>query len=490
MLKQIHHIIFIILLSALLLACGGGGGDSVSPETITPGVTTNPLSIALAENTSAAFTVVLNTEPVSDVTINVSSSDIGGAEVDLPILNFTNSAGEAPWNIPQTVTVSGIEDGIIDGNQDINIVLELGDSIDNVYRELSQTTVAAAVADIDTAGLSVTGRNLFTSEKGLTDTFTVALNTPPDGDVVIDVNSLDTTEGTVSVAFLTFNNSNWSVAQTVTVDPVDDNEIDGNKRYSIVMSINSSGTNDTTGYAVLTSALVSVINADDDNISEGTIATPMVLALGPTLALPHVGLVDNTNSYYEITRAMAGSYYVVNLSDLSENVDLFVYEDASFISLLCNSQLTLTESENCLAKSTGSSLWVRVDGQLTGGLGASYGINVTEVDILIPDFTSNNTPLALLDNDSLTDTLDITGAPVSLTSVEVQVDITHTYDEDLTITLISPAGTQIILSKENGGNGDNYTNTAFSSSARIPIWVGAAPFFELKIQPLKIRATC
>ena len=58
----------------------------------------------------------------------------------------------------------------------------------------------------------------------------------------------------------------------------------------------------------------------------------------------------------------------------------------------------------------------------------------------------------------------------------VCLNITHTWDSDLEIILKAPDGTIVQLSVQNGGSGDNYTNTCFSASAVNPINAGAAPF--------------
>ncbi|WP_250434601.1 T9SS type A sorting domain-containing protein [Hanstruepera flava] len=52
----------------------------------------------------------------------------------------------------------------------------------------------------------------------------------------------------------------------------------------------------------------------------------------------------------------------------------------------------------------------------------------------------------------------------------VTVDITHTWNDDLDISLIAPDGTtSIILSSDNGGSGDNYVNVIFDDNAATPI---------------------
>ena len=49
--------------------------------------------------------------------------------------------------------------------------------------------------------------------------------------------------------------------------------------------------------------------------------------------------------------------------------------------------------------------------------------------------------------------------------VAVCINITHPFDGDLDIYLQAPDGTRINLSTDNGGNGNNYTNTCFTTSA-------------------------
>jgi len=57
----------------------------------------------------------------------------------------------------------------------------------------------------------------------------------------------------------------------------------------------------------------------------------------------------------------------------------------------------------------------------------------------------------------------------------VELDITHTFDGDLDIELISPAGTVLMLSDQNGGGGDNYTGTIFQDGG-ANITTASAPF--------------
>ena len=57
----------------------------------------------------------------------------------------------------------------------------------------------------------------------------------------------------------------------------------------------------------------------------------------------------------------------------------------------------------------------------------------------------------------------------------VEIDITHTFDADLEITLVSPMGTTLNLSSDNGGSSNNYTSTVFMDG-NPNITTGSAPF--------------
>jgi len=86
-------------------------------------------------------------------------------------------------------------------------------------------------------------------------------------------------------------------------------------------------------------------------------------------------------------------------------------------------------------------------------------------------------PVSIPDNDLLgkSSRLAIVNNKI-ISDVNVTVTISHTWMEDLTLTLISPLGTEIILSALNGGEGDGYVNTIFDSEAESIIQTGITPF--------------
>ncbi|NUO20422.1 T9SS type A sorting domain-containing protein [bacterium] len=63
-----------------------------------------------------------------------------------------------------------------------------------------------------------------------------------------------------------------------------------------------------------------------------------------------------------------------------------------------------------------------------------------------------------------------------ITDLNVSIDAVHTFDGDVEIRLMSPLGTEIILSDNRGGGGDNWTCTEFDDEAANAVASGSAPF--------------
>src|SRR5262249_18959945 len=73
-------------------------------------------------------------------------------------------------------------------------------------------------------------------------------------------------------------------------------------------------------------------------------------------------------------------------------------------------------------------------------------------------------------------TLPVAGSG-TLTDVNVTLNIVHTYDGDLTLSLVHPnTTTRVNLSNRNGSGGDNYHNTTFDDEAAIHITGGSPPY--------------
>jgi len=206
---------------------------------------------------TATYTIALNTEPAATVTIGVTSNDTGEGAVSPASLEFTTEN----WATPQTVTVTGVNDDVDDGNIDYTLVNAAATSADGDYDGLNPDDVAATNTDDDTAGFTVSAISGNTTEVGGTATYTVVLNTQPTATVNVGVTSSDTTEGTVSPASLAFSTVSWATPQTVTVTGVDDDIDDGDVGYTLV---NAAATSADGNYSGLNPADVSATNTDND----------------------------------------------------------------------------------------------------------------------------------------------------------------------------------------------------------------------------------
>ena len=177
----------------------------------TAGVTNSELTITLGEASTGTYTVKLNTQPTGEVTITPTSGKPAAATVSTA-MTFTT----ANWNIPQTVTVTGVADA--DATNESVIITQAVKGAD--YKDVTSANVTATVTDKDTAGVT-NSETAITLGEASTGTYTVVLNTQPTGEVTITPTSGKPAAATVSTA-MTFTTANWNIPQTVTVTGVAD----------------------------------------------------------------------------------------------------------------------------------------------------------------------------------------------------------------------------------------------------------------------------
>ncbi len=128
------------LTAAGIVACGGGGGGGSASSPGTPGITVSPTSGLQTTEAggTATFTVVLATAPSADVSIALSSNNTAEGTVNPSSLTFT----AATWNTAQTVTATGVQDNVVDGNQPYTIATAAAVSGDSHYSGLDAADVS------------------------------------------------------------------------------------------------------------------------------------------------------------------------------------------------------------------------------------------------------------------------------------------------------------------------------------------------------------
>ncbi|MGI6419918.1 MAG: S8 family serine peptidase [Thermoguttaceae bacterium] len=282
------------------------------------GIAVNRTSIVTGEPEVAdTFAVVLNTDPGEGVTvtIGVSSSDVSEGVAFPAALAFTGGA-EGNWNVPQIVTVTGVDDFADDGDIAYTIITApaVASDVDSPYHNMNASDLAAANLDDDEAGIRVTPGSIVTYEDPSKPaaTFEVVLDSQPASNVTVIVESSDPDEGEASPAGLSFTVNNWNVPQLVTVSGVDDDPpmVDGDIPYTITLTPLSADPQ----YGDLPRVAVSATNIDDeqsslivrviDDFEDGNLSEYTEKATSNasvTMAAAHdgsYGLQDETNTGY------------------------------------------------------------------------------------------------------------------------------------------------------------------------------------------------
>ena len=107
---------------------------------------TDDSTLVFEDGTTDTLGVVLDTPPSSNVVLTVSSADVGEALVSPALLTFTSSN----WDQPQTVTVTGVADPIVDGDQVTAVTISVDDSAsDDRFDSIADQLVQVTTRDVD-----------------------------------------------------------------------------------------------------------------------------------------------------------------------------------------------------------------------------------------------------------------------------------------------------------------------------------------------------
>jgi subtilisin-like proprotein convertase family protein len=114
-----------------------------------PGIVVDPISgLTTTEGGgTATIRVALSTHPMADVTIGFSSSDTNEGTVSPASLTFT----PGNWNVTQTVTVTGVDDAVYDGNVAYTIITAPAASGDPNYNGFDPADVSVTNKDFSLA---------------------------------------------------------------------------------------------------------------------------------------------------------------------------------------------------------------------------------------------------------------------------------------------------------------------------------------------------
>ena len=102
-----------------------------------------------------------------------------------------------------------------------------------------------------------------------------------------------------------------------------------------------------------------------------------------------------------------------------------------------------------------------------------WGLDFSLIDNerqVVATTASGSTPaIAIPDTDSIMDTITVTNTDRYLCGIDFDTNITHTWSEDLEITITSPRGVEVALTTDNGeGNEDVFAGTFWQASDFAP----------------------
>ena len=284
----------------------------VASFTLTPfGGAATLAAIAEGENTTT-FAVVLGARPLGAVVFDVSKT---GDDVTVSPTRLTFAPGN--WNTAQNVNVtSRIDNNVLDGDAAYTVTVSVDDNTsDNFFDPLPDQTLNGMVTDDDVAGFTlapVGGAATLAaiSESGST-TFTALLDRAPLTNVTLAVSSTDPGEATVSVPTLVFTNTDWNIAQTVSVNGVADSVVDGTQNYVIAVAV---ATGSDASYSSVGAQQLS------GQVTDAEVASFTLTPLGGAATLAAIAEGENTTTFAVVLGARPLSAVVFDVSTTGDDV--------------------------------------------------------------------------------------------------------------------------------------------------------------------------
>ena len=224
--------------------------NDVASIIVTPG------SLTVAENGTATFTVALSAAPVAgSVVIDMVSNNTAVATINLAQITFNSSS----WNVPQTVTVTGVNNFTIP-DASTTISLSVNNALSNDAFDGLTATVSVNVTNDDVAGFIVNPLAITIQEGGPAGQFTIVLTSQPSSNVVFDLINAAPVH-TTHPAQITFTPANWNIPVVVNVTALED-ALDIDRTDIIAVTVNQSLTDN--NFDSMASQNVTVTIEDND----------------------------------------------------------------------------------------------------------------------------------------------------------------------------------------------------------------------------------
>ena len=372
----------------------------------TPGVSIRPEELTIAEGGRDSYEVVLTSKPSHEVTVTITHG--GDADIDSAPDRLTFSSSN--WETAQAVTVSAAQDD--DARHDAASLSHTVASTDTDYNRIGVSEVEVTVTDDETAGASIRPEELTIAEGG-SDSYEVVLTSKPSHEVTVTITHSGDRDISIGDQELTFTDSDWETAQTVTVSAAQDDDARDD-----VATLNHSVASADTDYNGIAVPEVAVTVTDDETAG---------VKVAPTrLAIPE----DASTTYTVALTSRPSRPVVVALShsgdpDISANVAQVSFEPSEWDN---PSTVTVQASrdpdavdDTATLRHSASSSDSTYDGapvdpvRITVGDLDSVGVNITPLNLTIDEGASRTYTVVL----------------ASKPSQDVVVEVDRTGDEDV-----------------------------------------------------------
>ena len=243
-----------------------------------------------------SFDVVLTNQPTDNVEITITGLDSSEGALDVTTLTFTNT----DWDIPQTVTVTGQNDALVDGDIAYNLNVSIVDAnSDDSFDTLPDQQVTVTNTDDDSEvtiavspGTSVEGGAdlvyTFTRTGFLDEVLTVNFNVSGTATLTTDFTqsgaaSFSASAGTISIP-------SGDASASINISSIGDNLIEGNENVQFTITSGD--------YVIGTSGSANGVidDADDGAGNQINIITTQNGAEGGNDIVYTVSLSDGTNT--------------------------------------------------------------------------------------------------------------------------------------------------------------------------------------------------
>ena len=434
---------------------------------VTLSTTTNTTitTLTVNEEETKSYMVVLDSEPTGDVTVTIGGTDNTDITVDTSTetgnqntLTFTTTN----WKTPQTVMVSATEDAdTADDRVTLSHTVTGGD-----YGSVTGN-LEVRVDDNDSPGLVFEPTALTVDEDGSA-TYTVALATPPAGNVTVTVGGTTNSDVTVDTDTdtagaqdtLTFSNSNWDTPQTVTVSAANDADATDD---SVTL------THTTTGYnSVSDNLMVTITENDNRGVTLSTTTNTTITTLTVN--------EEETKSYTVVLNSEPTGDVTVTIGG-TDNTDITVDTDPA----TTGDQTTLTFTPTNW--STPRMVTVAAAGDDDAVTDTAVTLTHTASGGDYASLTGPSLSVTITENDTRGVTLSTTtNTTITITTLTVNEKETESYmvvlnsepTGDVTVTIGGTDNTDITVDTDPATTGDQTTLTFTPTNWSTPRMVTVA----------------